>query len=111
MKFKFAKILYFVKGVMPSNEAQQIALKYGPNVAFRNANFVSDNGAPEDCDGVAGDVPKLYKKFKDADEVLKEFNERQAELMKGNAKKETKVAKDPEPEKANPPKKAGWKAN
>jgi len=93
---RYPRILYFIKGVLPSAEAQEIAETLGSNVAFRNANFVPTSGAPERCDGVAGDVPELYNKFPSAKEALKKFeDERKASIEKakeGKAKREEQKA-------------------
>ena len=89
---KYPRILYFIKGVMPSAEAQEVAEALGTNVAFRNANFVPTFGAPEKCDGVAGDVPELYKKFPTAEEALKTFEEARKEAIeKAKAGKEARA--------------------
>lgn len=87
---RYPRILYFIKGVMPSAEAVEVAEQYGPNVAFRNANFASSAGAPEKCDGVAGDIPEAYAKLPKAKDALKDFEEKRkaaAEKAKANAEK------------------------
>ena len=57
---KPAKILYFVDGVSPTPEDFEAASKMQAQVVFRNARAVPPEGALEECDGVAGKVPKLY---------------------------------------------------
>lgn len=124
---KQPRILYFVKGVMPSIEAQEVAGSYGAaNVAFRNANFVPEDGALEQCDGVAGEVPERYKeKYPSAEEAIETFEaERKKEIAdkkKANAaakKAETEAKKKVEAEakkKAEEEAKKnggqGWKPN
>lgn len=85
---RYPRILYFIKGVMPSAEAQEVAEEYGPNVAFRNANFVPSSGALEACDGVAGDVPDTYKDLPTAEEALSKFEEERKAANEKNAKRE-----------------------
>ena len=93
---RYPRILYFIKGVMPSVEAQEIAEQYGPNVAFRNANFVPSSGAPEKCDGVAGAVPELYNKFPKAEEALKTFEENRKAAIEAAKEGKEKRAKQAE---------------
>lgn len=70
---RFAKVIYFIRDFVPSDEDMEAAQKIGPGVVFRNANFVPENppaGQIETCDFVAGDVPKVYAdKFKDVSEM------------------------------------------
>ncbi len=103
---RYPRILYFIKGVMPSAEAQEVAEALGPNVAFRNANFVPTSGAPEKCDGVAGDVPELYKKFPTAEEALKKFEEQRKAANEKNAKRDAERKEQAEAAKAEAAKKA-----
>ncbi len=92
---RYPRILFFIKGVMPSAEAMEVAEKYGPNVAFRNANFVPSSGAIEKCDGVAGEVPETYKKCPTAEDALKKFEEeRKAASEKASKRQKEKAEAD-----------------
>jgi len=84
------KILYFIKGTLPSDEAYDIADGLGTNVAFRNVDFIVDTNALEDCDGVAGEVPAAYaKKYPTAEKALKQFKvERKRTADEKKAKRE-----------------------
>lgn len=57
-----ARVLYFVRGSVPSAEQLAEAEKLGPGVAFRNATMVRDTDPLEHADIVAGDVPDVYRK-------------------------------------------------
>lgn len=74
MKGRYPKILFFIKGANPTVEEEEAAEKLGPNVMFRNANFVPVDASPgslEQCGGVAGAVPTLYAKaFNTAEKAL-----------------------------------------
>lgn len=61
---KMPRILFFVGGVMPTDDEIDHAEELAPmRVSFRNANLVPDTGALEHCDGWAGDAtPKRYRK-------------------------------------------------
>jgi Tfp pilus assembly protein FimV len=72
MKLKEPKIICFHKGSVPSIEALELADKYGSGVVFRNASFVGSNDKPEECAGVCGEVPEVYKNCKSADDAVKE---------------------------------------
>jgi len=92
---RYPRILFFIKGVMPSAEAMEVAEKYGPNVAFRNANFVPSSGAIEKCDGVAGEVPETYAKCPKAEDAIEAFEkERKAAIEKAAKRKEEKAEAD-----------------
>lgn len=102
---KYPRILYFIKGVLPSDEAQDVADTLGPNVAFRNANFVAETGALEKCDGVAGEVPARYKEaYPTAEEALKISKNKAAENKK--AREEAKKTNSAKASKA-----VDWKPN
>ena len=85
MKGRYPRILFFIKGAVPSVDDIDESEKMGPNVAFRNACFIPEeltDGAFEQCDGVAGAVPKSYaNKFPTAKEALEKFEE-ERELAK-----------------------------
>jgi len=69
MKVKQPKILFFIDGPVPS-EADQVAVyELNTSVVFRNAQHVFS--VDEECDGVAGDVPKAYANYPTAAEALK----------------------------------------
>jgi hypothetical protein len=110
---KFPRILYFIPSTVPTLKEQAAALQLGPNCSFRNANLISVEGALEQCDGVAGCVPKRYaeavdgygkKLFPSAKEAIEIF---QSELIEeiNEANKTAKV--DESKSKAG----SGWKAN
>lgn len=113
MDNKFPRILFFVRGSMPSPEALEIAEEMGPNVAFRNAAFVPDDANPEKCDGVAGEIPEAYKKFPKAEEAIKTFKEaREKErAAKKKAREEAKKAKEDALSEADKAKKAQEEAD
>ena len=54
------KILYFVRGGVPT--AEQKAEAAGMGAFIRNANVTASDFV-EHCDAVAGDVPEAYAKF------------------------------------------------
>lgn len=103
---RYPRILYFIKGVMPSAEAQEVAEEYGPNVAFRNANFVPSSGALEACDGVAGDVPETYKNLPTAEEAIEKFEAERKAANEKNAKRDAERKEQAEAAKAEAEKKA-----
>lgn len=67
---KAPRILYFLRGPVPTNEERNDAHRYGTNVAFRNASLVGTDDACEICDGVAGAVPVAYKGKPDGKAVI-----------------------------------------
>ena len=68
---KPAKILYFVDGVSPTPEDFEAASKMQAQVVFRNARAVPPEGALEECDGVAGEVPPTYaESYPTAEEAI-----------------------------------------
>jgi hypothetical protein len=86
---KLPRILFFIKGTVPTLEQQLEAEDLAPaRVAFRNANLVLAEGSLEVCDGVTGDVPKRYK---DAYPTAKKALEGFAEARKAAYEK---LAKD-----------------
>lgn len=111
---RYPKILFFIKGVMPSIEAQEVADEYGPNVAFRNAHFVKDSGSLEACDGVAGEVPEAYKKLPSAEEACAAFEKARKEsgekARKNAEKRAEEKAKAEEEAKAKAEEEAKAKA-
>lgn len=89
--FKHPRILFFIKGPVPSTEDRAEALLLGTNVAFRNNLFISADDAIEACDGVAGDVPAEYlAKCPKAADVLTAFNSEAGKVL--NAKEAKKKA-------------------
>lgn len=100
---KYPRILFFVASVMPTAEDFAAAERLGPNVAFRNASAVPNDGALEQCDGVAGQVPARYaEKFPTAEDAIAEYEaEREARAAKlDGGKAETKAT--PAPTAAKP---------
>jgi hypothetical protein len=101
---KFPRILFFVAATMPTDEDFIAAEKLGPNVAFRNASMIPEEGALEHCDGVAGQIPTRYAEaYPTAEEVIAEYEaEREARAAKldGGGKAETKAT--PAPTAAKP---------
>lgn len=80
---KPAKILYFVDGVSPTPEDFEAASKMQAQVVFRNARAVPPEGALEECDGVAGEVPPTYAEaYPEADEAVKAHAAKLAKLAK-----------------------------
>ena len=71
------RILFFIKGTVPTLEQQLEAEDLLPaRVSFRNANLVLAEGSLETCDGVTGDVPARYKKeYPKAKKALEGFDE------------------------------------
>lgn len=56
------RVLYFISGMNPTDEQKNDAARFGPNVGIRNGLQVADLAMSplEECDAVAGDVPKRY---------------------------------------------------
>jgi len=99
------RVLYFIKGTVPTLDDQLAAEELAPClVSFRNAHLVSDVGALEACDAVAGAAPARYKKaypgVKDAVEAYKK---------KKKTDEAAKKAKDEAEAKAKAA--AAWKPN
>lgn len=59
-KRRASKVLYFVRGAMPSAEDYVAARAIGPGVVFRNALKIVGGAPMENCDAVAGAVPEDY---------------------------------------------------
>ncbi len=57
---KVIKTLYFVTGVVPSDEQQAEIDVLPGQICVRNVTMLNDDGALEDFDKVAGDVPPRY---------------------------------------------------
>jgi hypothetical protein len=93
---KFPRILYFITEPVPTAEEIIDSRRFGFNVAFRNAQLAAE-GCPEDCAGVAGAVPESYKKFPEAENVIREFMAQQstsipsAKAVRTKSKKEEEV--------------------
>lgn len=97
---KYPRILFFVASVMPTDEDFANAEKLGPNVAFRNASMIPEEGALELCDGVAGLVPARYAEtYPTAEDAIGEYEaEREARAAKlDGGKDEEKPATKPTP--------------
>lgn len=102
---KQPKIICFTMGSVPSVEALELADKYGSGVVFRNAHFVGSGDKPEDCDGVCGVVPEIYKKHPTAEEAVAVHKEqveaeRKAEKEKREARKKATATHKAEVAKA-----------
>jgi hypothetical protein len=57
------RILFFTVGKVPTADEIEAAKKFGPGVCFRNSQLVNSDTSTsslEECDGVAGNVPKRY---------------------------------------------------
>lgn len=107
---KYPKILYFIKGSMPSDDDFKNAESFGVNVSFRNALFITDVGTLEHCDGVTGVVPEKYaNEFNTAEAAIAAFKKQYESF----AKKPTnsKVEEIEEVEKNISDKNVAWKAN
>lgn len=81
---KKCKILYFVDGPAPSNEDFEAAENMKAHVVFRNARAVSDAESLEQCDGVAGLVPEIYKSKPKAEDAIKDFKKKVEEVINGD---------------------------
>lgn len=93
------RVLYFIKGTVPTLEDQLAAEELAPClVSFRNAHLVSDVGALEACDAVAGAVPARYKKaypgVEDAVEAYKKAREEAYKARKEEADTAKKAGLD-----------------
>lgn len=104
---KFPRILFFVAATMPTDEDFIAAEKLGPNVSFRNASMIPEEGALEHCDGVAGQVPERYgEAYPTAEEVIAEYEaEREARAAKldgGKAEATEQTKASPAPTAAKP---------
>lgn len=111
---KQLKIIYFVKGTMPSKEAKAAANKYAANnanVVFRNVRFINETDKCEVCDGVMGDVPAQYKRegFVSADEAISKLvkSVENETAKKSTSKKATAKTTEVKAEEKD----AGWTAN
>ena len=95
------RVLYFIKGTVPTLEDQLAAEELAPClVSFRNAHLVSDVGALEACDAVAGAAPARYKKaYPGVEDAVKAYKKAREDAY--NARKE----------EADTAKKAGLDAN
>jgi hypothetical protein len=69
---KDPRILFFLAGAVPTADEMEEIWELGNNVAHRNGSIHSGGSAPEQCDGVAGCVPKEYRKFPDGAKALRE---------------------------------------
>jgi hypothetical protein len=84
---KKKKVLFFIKGSMPTkenfSEAQKIETEKSYCVVFRNYHFVSEDEKPEHCDFVCGTVPKSYSEF---NKISEDETEEQNNNVKGKGK-------------------------
>lgn len=85
-------ILYFVNGHKATPEQIFEGRSLPAKVQFRNATEVKLTDTPEKCDGVAGEVPPLYKDFPTAEQAIrdweKELKEERARLEENSRKAE-----------------------
>jgi hypothetical protein len=77
----YPKIIIFIAGSMPTAAHSAMAMGFGPGAVFRNAEYIQEGDTPEECDGVAGDVPAAYKDVKTAEAAIAEFNEKAKKLV------------------------------
>lgn len=118
MKKKNPKVLFFIKGFVPSKEDNEKAKSLtGAKVCFRNANLVDTSiqaSRYEDFDAVEGVIPKNFSKSPSFAEYLKKSEEELSEEEKLKAaaekKKQADVKKQAEKEKAKLEKEATAKA-
>jgi len=104
---KYPRILFFVAAAMPTEEDFSAAEKLGPNVAFRNASMVPNDGVLEKCDGVAGCVPERYAEaYPTAEEAIAAYEDERkarAALVEGDKPPAKPAAKaKPAPAAAKP---------
>ncbi len=59
---RFPRVLFFTAGMLATEEEENAASKFFPNVSLRNAQMVASmpSSALEECDAVAGLVPARY---------------------------------------------------
>lgn len=79
---KLPFILFFLKGGIPTAEELAAASKIRGRVGYRNGSVVNDGEATEPCDGVAGTVPKAYKKLPTAEQAIANFDKKLEEATK-----------------------------
>ena len=95
MSLKLPRILFFIDGVMPTEQDRKDAESLSANVSFRNARAVPDEQhSLEMCDGVSGKVPKLYaERFPIAQVAIAESDAALEKLSKkvGDVKAPTKT--------------------
>ena len=72
---RLPKILFFIPDILPSVEERKAAQVLAAQVCFRNTQGVTEGSTCEECDGVVGQIPAIYAKFKPADQAILEFNE------------------------------------
>ncbi|AJD83164.1 hypothetical protein [Paracoccus phage vB_PmaS-R3] len=86
---RIPRILFFIKGTLPTLEQSLEADKLAPmRVSFRNANLVPEDGALEACDGWHGeDTPKRYRKaYPTAEEAAENYTKAREEAYAAKAK-------------------------
>lgn len=90
---KFPVILFFIAAATPSPKEFAEAMTYGPNVRYRNAQYIKESDALEICDGVAGQVPEKYA---EAFPTAKEACEKYADEMRAEIEGKHAAAKQAE---------------
>ena len=93
---KQANILYFINSPMPTDEQLAEAYSMNAKVMFRNVKFISSEEKPEAADGVAGEVPEIYKDYPSAEEAIAAKEEEINQILK-KAKDKSAAEKAPEP--------------
>ncbi|OHD25445.1 MAG: hypothetical protein A2Y38_12875 [Spirochaetes bacterium GWB1_59_5] len=101
---KYPRILFFVAASMPTQDDFEAAEQLGPNVAFRNAAMISNEGSLEKCEGVAGLVPQRYADaYPTAEDAIADFEtERKARLLKPQGDEAAQPKATPAPTPAKP---------
>jgi hypothetical protein len=61
VRLREKRVLFFIRGPVPTEEQEAEAIEYGRNVGFRNVNFTRPDETLEDFDIVVGDVPPIYR--------------------------------------------------
>src|SRR4051812_9415466 len=67
-------ILYFFAESIPTPEERIEVSQLRGRVQHRTAAFVGTEDKPEECDGVAGTVPAIYKKKPSAEAAMKAYD-------------------------------------
>lgn len=63
-------IIYFIAGRHATPDELKEGLALEAQVRYLSAMFVNDKHSVEDCDGVCGQVPEMYKHLPDAEDVI-----------------------------------------
>lgn len=96
---KQKRLLFFINGPMPTEDDRAVALQLageGFDVAYRNANLISDGECVEAFDEVAGNVPRSYeeaRRVKERTSVREAFVDSEADNTSGKTAKQTPAEK------------------